>query len=156
MTAQEAIESNPDYSPFKGTIPLILTGKIHPFIKNGEEYCTGTFKENGLEYGFFKVNNDGRILQGLRHQIDYQIQLKEILWELWKKLDNFFKNMVILAEFSDNNRELVQLRIAVNMIYSLPTISKEDKFIWVEWIKELYWNRKVILNKWYIDNVLPF
>lgn len=156
MTAQEAIESNLDYSPFKGTIPLVLTSRIHPFMRNGEEYCTGTFKENGLEYGFFKVNNDGRILQGLPHQIDYQIQLKGVLWELWKRLDSFFKVIVILAEFSDNNRELVQLRIAINMIYTLPIISKEDKFIWVEWIKELYWNRKVILNKWYIDNVLPF
>lgn len=156
MTAQEAIESNLDYSPFKGMIPLVLTSRVHPFMRSGEEYCTGTFKENGLEYGFFKVDNDGRILQGLPHQIDYQIQLKGALWELWKRLDSFFKAIVILAEFSDNNKELVQLRIAVNMIYALPIISKEDKLAWVEWIKELYWNRKVILNKWYIDNVLPF
>lgn len=156
MTAQEAIESNLDYSPFKGTIPLVLTSRVHPFMRGGKEYCTGTFKENGLEYGFFKVDNDGRILQGLPHQIDYQIQLKRALWELWKRLDSFFKAIVILAEFSDNNKELVQLRIAVNMIYALPIISKEDKLAWVEWIKELYWNRKVILNKWYIDNVLPF
>lgn len=156
MTAQEAIESNLDYSPFKGTIPLVLTSRVHSFMRGGKEYCTGTFKENGLEYGFFKVDNDGRILQGLPHQIDYQIQLKGALWELWKRLDSFFKAIVILAEFSDNNKELVQLRIAVNMIYALPIISKEDKLAWVEWIKELYWNRKVILNKWYIDNVLPF
>lgn len=159
MTALEAIQSNPDYSSFKGTLPLVLTSKYHPFIKDNELYCVGTFKEKGLEYGFFKVNRDGRILQGLPHSIDYQIQLKSILWELWGRIDNLFSALIIFSEQQGMLRvdtELVQLRIIVNMIYSLPIISKEDKSLWVDWVKELYWNRKSILNQWYIDNVLPF
>ena len=156
MTVKEYLNQFKNYSYYQGCIPLILLSDYTYFEKDNKEYCTCTFKQDGLKYGCFKTNLDGRILHELRHSIDYQIQLKGVLWELWKRLDSFFKAIVILAEFSDNNRELVQLRIAINMIYTLPIISKEDKFIWVEWVKELYWNRKVILNKWYIDNVLPF
>ena len=55
----------------------------------------------------------------------------------------------------NNDCELVNLRINVNLIYKLP-LSIEQKRKWADWIKELYWNRKVLLNQWYIDYVLPF
>ena len=155
MTALEAINESEKYSIYPGTITLVPTSNQTPFIKENKIYCTGLIKNNNITYGFFKIELDGRILQGLPNYIDYQIQLKSKLYYLWKRIDTFFKDIITFAEFADNNRELVNLRINVNLIYNLP-INHEDKNIWADWIKELYWNRKVILNKWYIDNILPF
>lgn len=156
MTAEEYIQRSKKYSYFEGTIPLILTGDFHPFVKDNNIYCTGTFKENGLEYGFFKTKLDGRILLGLPNSIDYQINLRNNIWNLWKRLDNYFNMIIRTAEFANNDYELVNLRINVNLIYSLPVMPHVDKESWAEWIRELYWNRKVLLNKWYIENILPF
>lgn len=155
MTAAECIDKS-DYSRFKGSVPLITTGRCHPFIKDGEIYCTGTLKENNLEYGFFRTNLDGRILLGLPHSVEYQINLRNNIWNLWKRLDDFFNAVIETAEFANNDRELIQLRINVNFIYTLPIVPAEHKRAWANWIKELYWNRKVLLNQWYIENVLPF
>lgn len=155
MTAAECIDQS-NYSRFEGSIPLILTSNYHPFIKDNKIYCTGTFKNNGLEYGFFRTKLDGRLLLGLPHSVEYQINLRNNIWNLWKRLDNFFNEIIETAEFANNDRELVNLRINVNLIYSLPIIPIENKTMWADWIKELYWNRKVLLNQWYIDNVLPF
>ena len=100
MTAAECIDRS-DYSRFKGSVPLITTSRYHPFIKDGEIYCTGTFRDNGLEYGFFRTNLDGRILLGLPHSVKYQINLRNNIWNLWKRLDNFFNEIIETAEFAD-------------------------------------------------------
>ena len=68
---------------------------------------------------------------------------------------NLFRFMLKNAEFPQSKTELVRLRIAVNKIYNL-NINKDVKTMWADWIKELYWNRKTVLNKWYIDEILPF
>lgn len=154
MTPEEYLAQS-KYAPFKGSIPMIPMGNCHPFIKDGELYCTGSIIYNHIKYDFIKVNMDGRILIGLPNYIEYQIQKPNYLYQIWKRLDEFFNELIIFAEFPDQNRELVNLRINVNLIYQLP-LPKEDKLQWADWIKELYWNRKVLLNEWYIKYVLPF
>lgn len=154
MTPEEYLAQSA-YAYFKGTVPVISMGKVHPFIKDNEIYCVGTIKVNNLQYNFIKTNLDGRILLGLPNSIDHQIKYPEQLYGIWIRLNRFFSDLIIFAEFPDQNRELVQLRINVNLIYQL-SMPKEDKIQWAEWIKELYWNRKALLNEWYIKYVLPF
>lgn len=154
MTAEEYLAQS-EYAYFKGTIPVISMGKIHPFIKDNEIYCVGTIKVDYLHYNFIKVNLDGRILLGLPNRIDYQIKYPGQLYDMWGRLNRFFNDLIIFVEFPDQNRELVNLRINVNLIYQLP-LPKEHKIQWADWIKELYWNRKALINEWYIKYVLPF
>lgn len=143
------------YAYFKGSMPVISMGGNPPFIKDNEIYCTGTITVNKVQYNFIKVELDGRILFGLPNCINHQIKQPSNIFWMWNRLNEFFRNLIIFAEFSDQNRELVQLRINVNLMYTLP-IPKEDKIRWADWVKELYWNRKALLNEWYIKYVLPF
>ena len=82
--------------------------------------------------------------------------LYEMILNIARWVDtNLFQFMLKNAEFPQSKTELVRLRIAVNKIYNL-NINKDVKTRWADWIKELYWNRKTVLNKWYIDEILPF
>ena len=154
MTPEDYLAQS-EYSYFRGSIPVISMGDYHPFIKDNELYCTGSIRINSIQYNFIKTELDGRILLGLPNCIEYQIKYPHNIYIMWDRLNEFFRNLIIFAEFSDQNRELVQLRINVNLMYTLP-IPKEDKIRWADWIKELYWNRKALLNEWYIKYVLPF
>ena len=153
MTAIEYIQLSP-YSKYKGTIPVINTG-FNPFMLNGEVYCTGTMDINNMSYSFIRVNLDGRILQGLPNSVNNIIEYRKQIYNLWKRIDDFFNTVIDTAEASRPNTELVKLRIIVNLIYNLP-IPQNDRHEWASWIKELYWSRKVYLNKWYIEYILPF
>lgn len=157
MTAYEyLVEKGGKYSPFPGNIPLVTMGKYTPFKVKGEIYCTGVINYNGIKYGFFVDKNfDGCILLGLPQSVEYQIQCKELKGIL-RRLNKLFTDMILLAEDSNTNSELVQLRIIVNMMYKLKNIDKYDRTQWVSWVLELFWNRKRLLNQWYIDYVLPF
>ena len=64
--------------------------------------------------------------------------------------------MIANAEFAQSKTELVRLRIAVNMINSLPYLSHNDKILWTNWVQELYWERKKVLHEWYLQYILPF
>lgn len=154
MTAEEYLNQFKDYSYYQGCIPLILLSDYTHFKKDNEEYCTCTFKQDGLKYGCFKTNLDGRILHELRHSIDYQIQLRTDLLYIWKRLDYLFNHMLQVND-NDLNRELVLLRIAINMIDQLD-MDFNDRIQWTEWLRELFWKRKSIFNEWYIKYVLPF
>lgn len=154
MTVKEYLNQFKNYSYYQGCIPLILLSDYTYFEKDNKEYCTCTFKQDGLKYGCFKTNLDGRILHELRHSIDYQIQLRTDLLYIWKRLDYLFNHML---QVNDNNldRELVLLRIAINMIDQLD-MDFNDRIQWTEWLRELFWKRKSIFNEWYIKYVLPF
>lgn len=156
MTAVEYL-SQTDYSPLPGVYILVSSGGS-TFILNNKVYCTGTIKENGVNLNFYRTNDyDGRIISGLPHAIDFQLYHRREYFTIVNRLNKFFHDMVEDAEAQRtcHNSELVNLRINVNLIYKLP-IAHEDKVQWADWIKELYWNRKALLNQWYIDNVLPF
>lgn len=151
MTAKECLALDRDYSPYKGTYVLRIVGD--KLINS-----TGSFIENGMEYGFYKTDDyDGRIIQGLPGSIDFQLYHRREFMAIIKRLNKFFADLVEDAEIFrfDYDRELVNLRINVNLIYNLP-LTREQKLCWTTWIKELFWSRRVLLNRWYIENVLPF
>ena len=54
--------------------------------------------------------------------------------------------------------ELVRLRIAVNLIDKVDDLKKEEKDEWQMQLKEVYYERKHILQEYYITNIaqLPF
>ena len=49
---------------------------------------------------------------------------------------------------SNSKTELVQLRIAVNMIMNLTYLDSDKRLEWSNWIKELYWKRKAVINQY--------
>lgn len=154
MIAEEYLNQT-KYRFISGSMPLITMGGVNPFIKDDKIYCTGCFEIGKIKYTFVKLELDGQIILNLPKCTQYQIKYPKHIFNIWKRLDKFFRDIVISAEFPNQDRELVQLRINVNLIYQLP-LPKEDKIQWADWIKELYWRRKVILNEWYIKYVLPF
>lgn len=156
MTAREYLEQDSEYSPLPGTYILYVQGETLPFIHNNKIYCTGSFRENNIQWGFFKTKDyDGRIIYGLSNAIDYQVKHRKEFKSIISRLNRFFENMIECAELANTNSELINLRINVNLIYNL-SLSAEQKTQWADWIKELYWNRKKLLNSWYIEYVLPF
>ena len=154
MTAEEYLAQT-KYRYITGSMPVLSMGEVHPFIKDDKIYCTGTIIINNTEYEFIKIDLDEQIILGLPKRSIYQLKYPKIIFNTWKRLNKFFHDTVISAEFPNQDRELVQLRINVNLIYQSP-LPREDKLQWADWIKELYWNRKAILNEWYIKYVLPF
>ena len=153
MTAIEYIQLT-SYKKYRGSVPVVDTG-FTPFKLDNELYCTGRIKVNDIFYCFIRTNLDGRIIEGLPNAVSKLIEYRKEIYDLWKRIDKFFSRMIENAEQSNPLTELVKLRIIVNLIYNLP-IAKEERLQWADWIKELYWNRKALLNKWYIENVLPF
>ena len=154
MTAEEYLAQS-KYAPYEGTMTVLEMGDNCSFIKDNHINCVGRIKVDNLFYVHIKVDLDGRIIEKLPDCIFYQIHKPNAIYRMWKRLDSFFMNLIIFAEFGNQDRELVELRINVNLIYQIP-IAKEDRLQWADWIKELYWNRKAILNEWYIKYVLPF
>ena len=64
--------------------------------------------------------------------------------------------MIDTADYANTKTELVRLRIAVNMIYTLDCLTESEKITWSNGIKDLYWERKKLLQQWYVTYVLPF
>lgn len=117
------------------------------------------YKENGCDVMEFLNSSciDGAILRGWGR---FFLYMKDHFKEI-HEIEMYIQNEVMLrmlnnAEMSQIKTELVKLRIAVNMIYSLKCLKAEDKNLWANWVKELYWERKAKLHQWYIEYVLPF
>lgn len=161
MTPLEYLEKNAleIYLPFADTTVEVFPRDYNPPFKlpNGEIFCVGSICEGNKQYAFIKnYNTDGCIYQGLKDSIFYKTYNPKI-HSIGKWItDNLFKPMLDKAEMPETKTELVKLRIAVNMILQLHYLSAKDKIAWTEWIKELYWNRKAVLHKWYMEEVLPF
>ena len=161
MTPLEYLIAHLDkkYHPYKDTIVQTVTKDYEPPFKlpNGEIYCTGSWTI-GKRHVICVVNNkcDGCIYRGLPNQIFYKTYNPSINTLGQWISDSIFQFMLDSVEFNQNKTELVRLRIAVNQIFKLDYLSAHEKIQWSDWIKELYWNRKAVLNKWYIDEVLPF
>lgn len=161
MTPLEYLEKNAPsmYLPFADTIVEIVPKDYNPPFRlpNGRIYCTGSICEKDKHYVFIKnYKVDGCIYHGLKDSIFYKTYNPRIN-DIGKWITNsLFNPMLETAEMPEIKTELVKLRIAVNMILQLHYLSAKDKIAWTEWIKELYWNRKAVLHKWYIEEVLPF
>lgn len=140
MTAEEYINSS-RYSRLPGIYVLVSLKSNLPKAVCYEHCITNDY--------------DGRIIEGLPYALDFQFKHRKEFFFIVKRLDKFFSNMFQNVDYTANNRELVNLRININLIYKT-SLSKEYKLQWADWIKELYWNRKALLNQWYINNVLPF
>lgn len=161
MNASEYLSINLPriYQPFPDTIVTITNKDINPPFRlpNGDIYCTGSYYQNNKQILFIKnYDTDGCIYRGLEGSIFYKTYNPKINQVGRWIDDNVFKPMLDNAEIPKTKTELVKLRIAVNMILNLHYLTAKDKLRWYEWIKELYWNRKAVLHKWYIEEVLPF
>jgi len=69
---------------------------------------------------------------------------------------NLFKYMISTAERPQYNTEAVRLRIAVNMIMKLSCFTQKERLAYADWIKDLYWERRKVLSRWYVETMLPF
>lgn len=135
---------------------LITEDTCVPFKIGDKIYCTGRIRDNKKTYAIiYDHRYDGCIFQGLPNSIFYRMynpSINNIL--IWID-NNLFKRLIKNATEPDIRTELVKLRIAVNMIYKLNYLSNEEKIKWSEWIKELFWNRKAVIQNWYCNCVLP-
>ena len=147
------------YRSYPDVIVVKTTKDYYPPFKlpNDQIFCTGSFYEGNKQIIFIKNPKcDGSIYYGLPGALFYKTYNPRIN-KIGKWLtDNLFKPMLFEAEMHNIKTELVKLRIGVNMILNIHYLSAKDKLAWTEWIKELYWNRKAILHKWYMEEVLPF
>lgn len=145
------------YQPIPDTIVVVTTKDMNfPFKLNGIIHCTGSYIKGNKQIAYIKdYTVDGCIYLGLNDYIFYKTYNPKIN-KIGKWIsDNLLTPMLDNAEMPECKTELVKLRIAINLILSL-NISTESKIKWSEWIKELYWNRKAVLHKWYMEEVLPF
>lgn len=160
MKATDYLKMNLDglYKKRALTIPVLTTPDRHiPFKLNGREYCVGKMNFGKEWYAFLKdETSDGSILYGLPQAIKVQIKHPNIRTIVDWINDKLFEPMIMNSEFAQTKTELVRLRIAVNMINSIPYLDNNSKILWSNWIKELYWERKKILHEWYLQYVLPF
>nr|DAJ18142.1 MAG TPA: hypothetical protein [Podoviridae sp. ctY3D12] len=140
------------------TVPVLTTpDRCIPFMLNGREYCTGKMNFGKAWYAFLRdETSDGAIMRGLPNSIEMQIKHPSIRTIVDWITDKLFEPMITNAEFAQSKTELVRLRIAVNMINSLSYLSHNDKILWTNWVRELYWERKKILHEWYLQYILPF
>ena len=146
------------YRPYPDVIVVKATKDYNPPFKlpNGQIHCTGSFYHGGKQFLFIKNNEcDGCIYYGLPNSIFYKTYNPKIN-SIGNWLNNsLFAPMIQNAEMQSTKTELVKLRIGINIILET-NISVSSKLAWTEWIKELYWNRKAVLHKWYMEEVLPF
>lgn len=154
MTALEYLQLNakPEYRIFsRSTITQIA-------CDSDAVGTTGSyFTEVGTQVCFEKDStHDGCIYLGLPLAIVNMDKFPIIIITGDWIEQNLFKLMLQNAEFPQTKTELIMLRISVNMILKLNCLSTMDRIAWSEWIKELYWNRKAVLHKWYCECVLPF
>lgn len=160
MKAFEYLQKNikKEYSFYPGTV-ISLTTKdaVTPFKLNGKEYCTGRTKIGNQYYNFLKdESSDGAIFSGLPDNIYKRIEYPILNTIAQRIQDKIMIFAVSHAEMQQTKTELVQLRIANSMIMNLKCLSSDDRILWANWIKELYWERKKILHRWYLEYVLPF
>lgn len=160
MKAFEYLQKNIDkeYSFYPGIfIALTTKDAVTPFMLNGKEYCVGRVNIGNQYYNFIRdESTDGAIFRGLPNSIHKRIE-NPVLETIAKRIqDKIMVFAVTHAEMQQTKTELVQLRIANNMIMNLKCINSDDRILWANWIKELYWERKKVLHRWYLENVLPF
>lgn len=171
MNAFDYLQKNiePIYSFYPGTTVQLISDKTQPpyRLSNGEPYFLGFINSQKGTYAILSdPRQDGAIERyvhdkkhnafiGLPHNLHYRMHTLQIAIISNRIKDRVMLPMIENCEFAQTKTELVQLRIAVNMIMSLD-IDYTDKFNWAEWIKELYWERKKVLHEWYLEYILPF
>ena len=120
-----------------------------------------------ISYGSYTISKDKRIVNLKVSDFDDCIRwrlepfkkyvnnltVKKTLFWIQKNLTTY---MIDTAEYANTKTELVRLRIAVNMIYKLDCLTESEKITWSNGIKDLYWERKKLLQQWYVTYVLPF
>lgn len=167
MTALEYLKRNIDinYIPYPSThFNLLSSDYTNPEAIRTIPNCNGIYILGKRKFAMITdYMCDGAIYRsqygkGINSNTYYLLKpLNPNFSKLGKWInDNLFKNMINEVETTSVLTELVKLRIAINLIYTAPFLSITDKMQWSEWIKELYWSRKAVLNKWYIEEVLPF
>lgn len=147
-----------EYKPYPDSRVYVSNG-FHPLRHNNKIYCTGFITKNNVNYNFIEdYSRDGCIKKGLIpvKAIYYEIDHRKEFMSVIDRANALFHHIVTTAEFSNIKTELVLLRILVNQIHKLTFMPLKERNEWEVWIKELYWNRKRVINKWYIDCVLPF
>lgn len=158
MTVEEYLKQNLDkeYQSYPDT-RVFVSNNFHPFVYNNKIYCTGSINIDNVKYDFIRdYTRDGCILKYLENAVYYEINYRKELMSIINRANALFYHIISTAEFSNTKTELVLLRILVNQIHKLTFIPLKERNEWEVWIKELYWNRKRVINKWYIDCVLPF
>lgn len=158
MSIEEYLEKNLDkeYKSYPDS-RVYVSSSFHPFKYNNKIYCTGSIRVDNVKYDFITdYTRDGCIRKYLPNAVYYEIKYRSELLPVINRANAFFTHILITAEFSNTKTELVLLRILINEIHKLTFIPIKDRNYWEVWIKELYWNRKRVINKWYIDCVLPF
>lgn len=133
-----------------GEFPMQIRNPQYAIAYNtySSEYNGKYFMRTYCEYDGSITNVKGLIYQLLENKSLFAIVHYANL--------QLFQFMLMNAEMAQSKTELVRLRIVVNMILSTPYLTHNMKILWSNWIKELYWERKKVLHKWYLDNILPF
>ena len=160
MSIEEYLDKHLDeeYKPYPDHRTYISNG-FHPFRYKGEVYCVGFIRVDNTDYNFIVDNaRDGCIKKGLIpvKAIYYEVRHRKEFMSVLDRANALFQYIITTAEYSNIKTELVLLRILVNQIHKLTFMPLKERNEWEVWIKELYWNRKRVINKWYIDCVLPF
>ena len=148
----------PEYRFYSSTLPIVTTPDMPvPFIINEKVYGCGKFNIGSTWYKLVKDNSiEGAIFYGLTNSLITRIKHPEIA-TIAKRVQSKILNVMITDIHNSNSKtELVQLRIAVNMIMNLTYLDSDKRLEWSNWIKELYWKRKAVINQYILDYILPF
>lgn len=160
MNVIEYLQNNvePEYRFYSSTLPIITTpDMIVPFTINGRVYGCGKFNIGSIWYKLVKDNSiEGAIFYGLPNYITIRAKYPKINVIAKRIQDKVLNSMFIDLQNSKTRTELVQLRISINMIMNLSYLDSDTRLLWSNWIKELYWKRKAIINQYILDYVLPF
>lgn len=155
MTIQEYLRT---HLPFNYQIRPRIS--ISTYIPSNIDYraTSQTFIKGKTYNNILLTNEDGAVIT--ENWIIRKQHIPSISYIIRWLQDKLFTPMILNAAKKDIKTELVRLRIAINMIYSLDnkTLTQKEKNIWVEGIKDLYWNRKRAIIDWrlkYVDKV-PF
>lgn len=160
ITAIEYLQTNlrPEYRFYPGKLVILTTPNTStPFMLGNKVYCTGYFDIRNNWYKIIRDDSiDGAITYGMCNYIYTYAEHPEI-YKLIKRIQNkVMLPMINNPENSNTKTELVQLRIATNMIMTLKFIEHNEKLVWANWIRDLYWKRKALINQYIIDYILPF
>lgn len=160
MNVIEYLQSKlePEYRFYPSTLPIITTPDMPiQFIINKKVYGCGKFNIGSTWYKLVKDNSiEGAIFYGLSDSLITRINHPKITI-IAKRIQNKILNTMITdIHNSSTKTELVQLRIAVNMIMNLTYLDSNKRLEWSNWIKELYWKRKAVINQYILDYILPF
>lgn len=160
MEAIEYLLNNidPKYNIYAFKMPILTTtDDTTPFKLNGKVYCAGKWDYKNQYYKIIAIESiDGAITYGLPNAITTLIEHPQLYNTVKWISDKLFISMLDNAEQSQTKTELVRLRIASNLIGNIDYLSPDARNNWMRWVQELYWERKKVLHKWYLEFILPF